>query len=177
MRRIIIFFFIILFMSTCSKKEVEFSEDCEVDFRFINNYLKDVNQVVGFYIDKENNVDQAFKSFINLEVLVSGEVNLDSLGVIFFDSSDVQNDLFEYYNKWIIWLRSNKCFTLTDANRTFLNVNKLYPPHDYSDPEVLRKLRMKNSNTLKDLDISDSQRDSIMIKKAMQIDAMYDVGW
>lgn len=165
MKFVQVFIFVVLCYSCHNAKVSEKQKKCQIDPIFLSNYISDINKVILFSTTDEQDFKQAYKSFLNLEILTNDSRNIDSLSNLFHKSSTVKENLQTYMRDWLAWLDSNQCYTLNLANQKFNRIKELYPPANYNDKDFIDKLRIKNSVLVESLNLSKEEIDAILIEK------------
>lgn len=168
---------ICLFQLTCKKESVDVKATCETDVKFINSYIQSISDILNYCLFDEQDVSKAFKAFVNLEVLTNGRRDLDSLGVIFYESSVLKDSIESRTDYWLSWLEKNRCYNTKNAHKEFEKVHLLYPPKNYDDKQILSELRLKYQPLITTKGLSEEEMDSIIIAKDYQAYLERLPGW
>lgn len=155
---------LLILLSSCNDyNEPVVKTDCSIDRNFVGKFLADIGNVLSY--NEENGDDQGvYKAFINLEV-VTGSRDLDSLAHAIYKEDALTENVEEYYDKWMGWLSLHQCATYSYADSLFNDMKYYYPPKNYKDFEVLRKLRLKNGTIVNRSNLSQEESDLIIIER------------
>lgn len=133
---------LVFFICSCTNSNVKLDSKCDVDSLFANCFINDLSTIMKYRLNQINS-DQAFKSFVNLEVITKGKNNLDELGATFYDDFTVIKEFDSLLFDWFNWYQLNKCYTLSMALDRFEEVAAKNPLPNYKEPMVINKLLEK----------------------------------